>query len=413
MIAKGRIVKLDSGRRLRVDGFIKAGGQGEAYRTTEMSTGEKGVIKLFHKRFANGDTLKRLCFLLGQNLTSACPVIRAPTDVINKRHMMGHYAPLAAGRPLEEFLANPESTFLEGLQMATALARAIGVMHARQMAHGDLRADNLLVNRAGTVLQLSLIDLDNYNAPTVPPPPMVGDSLYLSPELRDALAASRPAVPDLYTDRFALGVLMHEIILLRHVAAGSDGNEADFRQAMCSGRWIQDPAAFDRPSGSPGGYPAEVLNADLARLFRSALSLTPGERPSPDVWEKNLGKALNSVYCCPACGGPCVVDVSKSVCPLCKRPFPHLVLKTVDGRSIPLERGSIGIGRNDLGGSMKVSVLHAIFRRVGPETSIESLGSNGTYRWTGTVWVRLPEQKPILVQQGDWLQFGDVRAQLN
>jgi len=413
MIAKGRIVKLDSGRRLRVDGFIKAGGQGEAYRTTEMSTGEKGVIKLFHKRFANGDTLKRLCFLLGQNLTSACPVIRAPTDVINKRHMMGHYAPLATGRPLEEFLANPESTFLEGLQMATALARAIGVMHARQMAHGDLRADNLLVNRAGTVLQLSLIDLDNYNAPMVPPPPMVGDSLYLSPELRDALAASRPAVPDLYTDRFALGVLMHEIILLRHVAAGSDGNEADFRQAMCSGRWIQDPAAFDRPPGSPGGYPAEVLNADLARLFRSALSLTPGERPSPDVWEKNLGKALNSVYCCPACGGPCVVDVSKSACPLCRRPFPHLTLRLADGKIIPLGRGSVSVGRGDLGGSMKVSVLHAIFRRVGPETWLESLGSNGTYRWTGTTWVRLPDRKPILVQTGDWLLFADVQVQLN
>jgi len=413
MIAKGKIIRTDSGRRLRVDGFIKAGGQGEAYRTTEMNTGEKGVIKVFHKRFANGDTLKRIRFLLGQDLASACPAIRAPTDILNTRGMVGHYTPRAPGRTLEEFLANPDSTFVEGLQLAISLAYPIGVMHTRQIAHGDLQAENLIINRVGSVLQLSVIDLDNFNAPAVPPPPMVGQNLYLAPELRVALAHSRPAVPDLYTDCFALGVLMHEIILLRHVASGSDGNEADFQKAMCSGRWIQDPAASDRPAGNPGGYPVEVLNADLARLFRFALSLEPAKRPSPDRWKNELGKAFNTIYCCPACGGPCVVDVSKSACPLCKRLFPHLAMRMADGRVISLECGSVSVGRNDLGGSMKVSVLHAVFRRVGPETWIESLGSNGTCRWTGTAWVRLPEKKPILVQEGDWLLLGDVQVQLN
>lgn len=413
MIAKGTIVESDSGRRIRIDGFITAGGQGEAYWATEMTTGEKGVLKVFHERFNNDDTLKRLRFLLGQDLASACPAIRSPTDVINRRNLLGHYAPLAPGRPLEEFLANPNITFQEGLQLAIPLAHAVGVMHERRMAHGDLRAGNLLVSRAGTVPQLSVIDLDNFNAPTVPAPPMVGDSLYLAPELREALAASRPAVPDLYTDCFALGVLMHELLLLRHVAAGYDDNEADFHKAMCSGRWLQDPAAADRPTGNAAGYPVQVLNADLARLFRSAPSLEPAERPSPDLWACELGKAINSIYCCPACGGPCVVDVSKSACPLCKQPFPHLVLRTADGRTISLERGSVSVGRNDLGGSTKASVLHAIFRRVGPQTWIESLGSNGTYRWTGAEWVRLQEQEPRLVQQGDWLRFGDVQAQLN
>jgi serine/threonine protein kinase len=413
MIAKGKIIKSGSGRRLRVDRFIKVGGQGEAYMTTEMNTGEKGVLKVFHDRFAGDDTMKRLRFLVGQDLASACPALRPPIEILDSRNLLGHYAPLAPGQSLEEFFMNPNITFLEGLQLALSLAHAVGEMHRRQLAHGDLRADNLLVNRVGTVLQLFVIDLDNFNAPTVPPPPMLGDNLYLAPEMRDALAHSRPAVPDLYSDRFALGVLMHEIILLRHVAAGADATEADFEKAMCSGRWIHDPAAPDKPAGNPGGYPVEVLNADLARLFRSALSLNPTERPSPDLWEGELVKAINSVYCCPACGGPCVVDVSKNVCPLCRRPFPHLMLRTADGRTVSLERGSVSVGRNDLGGSMKVSALHAIFRRVGPETWIESLGSNGTCRWTGTTWVRLQNQKPILVQQGDWLMFGDVQGQLN
>ena len=346
-------------------------------------------------------------------LIADCPAIWPPTDIINKRDMMGHYAPFAPGESLEVFFANPDMTFLEGLGLAIPLAHAIGVMHARQIAHGDLRADNILVGRAGTVLRLFVIDLDNFNAPAVPPPPMVGDSLYMAPELRAALGASRPAMPNLYTDRFSLGVLMHETVLLIHVASGADASEADFQRAMCSGRWIQDPAAPDRPPGNPGGYPVEVLNADLARLFRSAMSLKLGERPSPDLWEGELTKAINSIYCCPACSGPCVVDVSKSACPLCRRPFPHLTLRLADGRKIPLERGPVSVGRGDLGGSMKVSVLHAVFRRRGPETWIESHGSNGTCRWTGTAWVRLPDRKPVLVQEGDCLMLGDVQAQLD
>lgn len=413
MIGPGTIVKSDSGRRIRVDGLIKPGGQGEAYWATDTNTGEKGVLKVFHKRYANQDTVQRLRFLVGQDLGTACPALRAPTDVIHRRDILAHYSPLAPGQSLEIFLASPNWTFIEGLQLAISLAHAVGVMHKRQMAHGDLHAENLFINRSGTIFQLFVIDMDNFNAPAVPPPPMVGQNLYLAPELRDALASGRPAVPDLYTDRFALGVLMHEIILLRHVAAGADANEADFQKAMCSGIWRQDPAASNKPSASQGGYPVEVLNADLARLFRSAMSLEPQKRPAPDAWERELGKAYNSIYCCPACSGPCVVDVSKTACPVCKRSFPHLVARTTDGRTVSLDRGAVSIGRNELGGSTKVSALHAIFRRIGPETWIESLGGNGTYRWTGSDWIKLPDKKPILVQGRDRLRLGDVELELN
>jgi DNA-binding helix-hairpin-helix protein with protein kinase domain len=286
-------------------------------------------------------------------------------------------------------------------------------MHKRQIAHGDLHAENLIIDHIGSVFQLHVIDFDNFNAPGVPRPPMVGQNLYLAPELRAALAKGKHAIPDLYTDRFALGVLMHEIILLRHVAAGADENEADFEKAMCSGRWLQDPAATDRPKGSSGGYPVEVLNADLGRLFRSALSLSPPKRPSPMDWESELGRAINSVYCCPYCGGPCLVDVSKVKCPLCDRAFPALIAVVNRRTSIDLSGGATPIGRKDLGGSMKVSSRHAVFRRVGGETWIESFGSNGTYRWNGSGWTRLPDRKPVIVQSGDRLRIADVEVQLN
>ena len=412
MIPNGKIVKSDSGRRIRADGFIAAGGQGEAYWATDLKCGQRGVLKAFHQRFADGDTLTRIRFLVAQNLAAACPVLCAPTDILSTGPLLGHFSPFAPGQPLEAILEKPDYTFLEGLQLSLGLAHALALMHRRGISHGDLRAQNLIVNRAGTALQASLIDFDNFNASTVPPPPMAGESLYMAPELSDALAHSRVVAPDFYTDRFSLGVLMHEIILLRHVAAGADDSEAHFQKAMRSGRWLQDPAGPDKRVAGLGGYPVEVLNTNMARLFRFALSLEPAARPSPDVWESAIGKALGTVNRCPRCGGPCLIDVSKSVCPLCGTPFPHLGLAVAGGKTISLDRGTVRVGRDDIGGSMKVSHLHAVFHRVGPETWIESLGSNGSYRWTGSAWARLPDKQPILVQEGDILLLGDVETRL-
>ncbi|MBI4641458.1 MAG: hypothetical protein HY731_12235, partial [Candidatus Tectomicrobia bacterium] len=299
MIRHGNVIKSDSGRHIRVDSLIKAGGQGEAYRATDLDTGQLGVLKVFYDRFDRADTLKRLHFLVDQQLDKACPVLRGPTELINRNGTVGHYAPHAPGQSLEEFLSNPSSTFVENLLLAISVTHAVSVLHQRQIAHGDLHADNFLVNKIGAVPQLYAIDLDNFNTPGVPTPGCVGHNLYIAPELRQALAVGKPAIPDICTDRFALGVLLHEILLFKHVAAGADTDEATFQKAMCSGIWLQDPARIDHLSGIVGGYPVEVLNTDLARLFRQSMSLNGRERPSADQWETALCQAIDKVYLCP------------------------------------------------------------------------------------------------------------------
>lgn len=416
MIQIGKIVKSDSGRRIRVDLLIKAGGQGVAYLATEVNSHQKGVLKIFHDRFNNADTRKRIRFIMGQNLKTACSVIEPPVDILDTKKTLGHYTPYVGEHSLEEYLSNPSYTFSEGIQLAIALAHAVVEMHHRRIAHGDLQSENLRISKVGLVFKLHVIDLDNFNAPGMPAPPCVGQNLYMAPELRVALAKRHPAIPTEATDLYSLGVIMHEIILLCHPSQGNDDNEADFQRAMCSGKWLLDPAAANRTKGNLGGYPSTVLNADLARLFRSAVSIDPRKRPSSDMWESELGKAFNALYCCPFCGGPCVIDVSKTVCPydFCRKPFPHLTLRINGcGRSILLANGATVIGRNELAGSQKVSARHAIFRRIGPETWLESIGSNGTYRRNGGKWIRLPDRKSLLVQAGDHLRLADVEIQLN
>ena len=78
-----------------------------------------------------------------------------------------------------------------------------------------------------------------------------------------------------------------------------------------------------------------------------------------------------------------------------------------------LNQGAIVIGRKELSGSMKVSTRHAIFRKIGPQTQLESFGRNGTYRWNDSGWTRLQDAIPVFVQSGDRLRFADVEVQLS
>lgn len=413
MLLAGKKIKLNSGAHVRIESLIKAGGQGEAYWASGPRSGGRGVVKIFHPRFATPETAQRMLFLVAQRLHPLCPVLCAPVEVVQDGAWVGHYTPIAEGIALEEYLASPTATFLEAIQLALALAHAVDILHQRGLAHGDLHAENLIVQRAGSVFKLSLIDFDNFAAPNLPPPPCVGHNLYMAPELRSALANGTPAFPTIEADRFALGVLMHEIILLVHVSAGNDQNEADFQKAMCSGRWLHDPSAPDRPKGNLGGFPVEVLSANIARLIRLALDRNPAQRPTAAAWKTELDRALNSVFSCPQCSGPCLIDVAKVSCPLCGHPFGHLVVQDTGGRTLlSLIDGATAIGRNQLGGSPKVSLRHAVFRRVGPETWLETTGSNGSARWSNGTWVKLPDKKSVLVQKGDRLKFADVVVQL-
>ena len=88
------------------------------------------------------------------------------------------------------------------------------------------------------------------------------------------------------------------------------------------------------------------------------------------------------------------------------------MLVTVKRQIILLNKGAVEVGRVNLKGSNKVSSRHAVFRRIGSEIWIESLGTNGTYRWAGSGWVRLPDRKMVLVKKGDRLRFADLEAEI-
>lgn len=383
MIAPTKILCSDSGVRIRQEDVIRAGGQGTAYWATDMATGEKGVLKLFSPLFSTPAAAARTRFLVSQNLPEVCVSLNAPIECFTRRGIVGHYARTAPGITLEQFLAEPNATLVGALQVGAALAQSVALLHDLDIAHGDLHSDNVFVEREGSVWRVALIDFDNYSAAGQEAPPCIGHDLYMAPELRMKLKERKPGSPNLETDRYALGVLMHEVVLGLHLSAGADSDADLFEQAMCSGRWIHDPAAPNRPSEVVGGYPVEILNTQLCRLFRRSVSLMPDARPDAVSWREALVEAMRAVYICPHCSGPCIADAGKHTCPFCKQPYPVLELVTNIATRIRLDAAAVVVGRAQIHGSQKVSSLHAVFRRIGPETFIEPLGSNGTFRWNG------------------------------
>jgi serine/threonine protein kinase len=299
-----------------VESLLQQGGQGTAYIAKETRSGDKGVLKIFADSFDRRDTATRVRFLVKEKLHEASPLFATPLDSLTRQSALaGHYCRLAPGLPLDQHLASIRCGFLENLVLAIALAHAVETLHGRNIVHGDLQASNLLVEQVNgkvCLASLSLIDLDNFYAPGQPQPPCVGHSLYMSPELYHAMKQKRPTIPTRQSDLFSLGVLMHEIILLKHPAAGCDHNEAQFERAMYSDAWQYDPARSERSKNDTGGYPAEIVNADLARLFRKCCSLEPTERPAATEWKTTLCKALREVFVCPVCHNPCLIDSSNS-----------------------------------------------------------------------------------------------------
>lgn len=412
MLQEGSIISSKSGRKIRIDRLLKAGGQGTVYLGTDLRTNQPVVVKIFHDKFDRNETIQRMTFLIDQRLGDICPSLAAPFDAIIKKSVIGHIAPYIPGIRLEEFLEKPTCTFQERLNLALEAASLTNKLHGRQIAFGDIHANNFIVCKKGSTYILSLIDFDNFNASGLPAPPMAGHSLYLTPEIRSNMVNRKRVVPNFETDRYALGILQSEIILLFHPACGSDESEAAVAKAM-SEPWRFDPSIGSNDPASAEMCSVRILSSDICRLFRSTFGKDRTARPSAAQWIITLEEALKRVYLCPVCGCPTIIDSSKFACPLHQHPFPILTLLIKPtGQRIRLNRGVVVLGRKELGQSSSVSRQHVICRRFGPEAWLEPIGQNGTERWSGYNWKRLSNNVPVLIQAKDRLRFADVEVEV-
>jgi DNA-binding helix-hairpin-helix protein with protein kinase domain len=356
---------------IKIVEFIGAGGQGEVYRV-EVG-GRSMALKVFYQKYSEPEDERRLRALVNKKLHTLSALLRAaPQRVVR------------IGSRLEAVMEQSQSSgklpwsFPQGLQIAVTIAQGVSICEEQSLAIGDIAANNLTtVTKAGHH-EIYLMDLDNYASPGQGDPRMLGQQLYLAPELLSG-AINAPTVE---SDRYALGVLLHEMLLLAHPKAGYDDTPEKFNVAVAEGRWQQDPQ-YPRTARGAGGYPADVLSPKIQQFFRNAQSADPGRRPSAKTWVHALWEVLDDsrgpgVYQCEACDGFYLSDITKDRCPYCGAPHPVLALETAHG-TIPLDARVNPIGRSYTRYS-GASDLNSLSRSSGPP----ALGGIGTA--VGRLW---------------------------
>jgi hypothetical protein len=113
------------------------------------------------------------------------------------------------------------------------------------------------------------------------------------------------------------------------------------------------------------------------------------------------------IYQCETCDGCFLSDITKDRCPHCDALHPVLGLEFRGGLVILANRVNT-IGREQLGGSDRISRLHVVIRRIGPEYLLENVSSAGTWRHRNGAWVPVPVRVPVPITAGDKLRIGDA-----
>ncbi|MEQ8191348.1 MAG: hypothetical protein ABRQ39_25515 [Candidatus Eremiobacterota bacterium] len=407
MINPGQVITTMNGYSVMILDFLSAGGQARIYIGKIAELNCNVIVKEFFDKFHTTETEKRMEYLVNQGLYKLSPVICSPFDFF-KNGTIGNVSFFAEGIPLREFLEMGNPNLVENLQLAIVIVSGIDVLHRMNIAMGDLHPDNVLIKREGSVLKAKIIDFDNFSAPNQPLPPMSGHPFYIAPEIRKAYyERGHHLHPNIHTDLYSLSLILHEIILLKFNYQGSIDDENSLYEAQKLGKWLQDPA-FNTCTDKSGGFKSEILTPALSRLFRRSFVLNSAERPSTSEWLKALVEAFKRVCYCKSCDYQFINDIDKIACPDCGVKSPNLMLITDSGIRIPVDSGRVLAGRDNLGGSLRVSSIHAVFRKEGFQTYVIPMGQNGTYSRVKNKFERLPDGVPVEVYDGDILRMADL-----
>jgi serine/threonine protein kinase len=151
-------------------------------------------------------------------------------------------------------------------------------LHAKRVVHGDIKPDNVLVERRAAGPVAKLIDFDDAYVAGDPPPPgrVSGDVAYLSPELVRYMGggggADELAPP---SDVFSLALLLHELLRGRMPAVDGAGG-GSHGEAVLAG-------------GTLRCEPLPELGAGFSDLLATCGARDPRLRPSAEDLLETLG----------------------------------------------------------------------------------------------------------------------------
>jgi predicted ATPase len=212
---------LQPGRRLgrhEIRARLGAGGMGEVYRAIDTRLHREVAIKVLRSGTQGRPAaLQRL-----EEEARAASALNHPNIVTV--HDLGEEASfpyivmeLVEGRSLRQMIDGPLPLELL-MRLAVQIAEGLVAAHERQVVHGDVKPENILVSDQGIakIVDFGLAQFWLREQPRQPGAPgaLRGTPGYLSPEL----VAGRPV--DQRSDQFSLGAILHEMATGRPAFAG-------------------------------------------------------------------------------------------------------------------------------------------------------------------------------------------------
>ena len=250
--------------------LIGAGGMGEVYRARDQRLGRDVAVKILPASFAaDPDRLRRF-----EQEARAIAALNHPN--ILGVHDIGQYdgirfmvCELLEGESLHAVLSRGPLSLRKAIDYSNQIAHGLAAAHSKDIAHRDLKPDNIFVTREGRVKILDFglaktVDGTGHNATMTSGGPatgvgtVVGTAGYMSPE------QVRGAAVDCRTDIFSFGTVLYE--MLTGVRAFKRDTTAETMTAI-----LHD----DPPENPPEGRP---LPPALDRIVHHCLEKAPEQR---------------------------------------------------------------------------------------------------------------------------------------
>jgi eukaryotic-like serine/threonine-protein kinase len=248
-----------------VEARIGAGGMGDVFRALDTRLNRKVAIKVCSSGF--GERFEREARALSAlNHPHVCTLFDVGPDYLVME--------LIDGETLATRLERGVLSLAEAVRFGAEIADALAEAHRAGIVHRDLKPQNVMLTRHGVkVLDFGIAKLPKHEGLTQTGA-IIGTAAYLAPEQ----IAGEPAT--MRSDLYALGVVLHEMIVGRRPASSASAAKAILRAVEAAG---------DASDGTLGNLVAHLLHADPASRPASAAEVagqlrTLGARPrSRDV----------------------------------------------------------------------------------------------------------------------------------
>lgn len=254
--------------------LIGAGGMGEVYRSRDERLGREVAVKVLPVSFAaDADRLRRFEQEARAVASLSHPNILAIHDIGMHDSAPFLVTELLDGESLREALVRGSLSYRKAVDYATQIANGLAAAHSKNIAHRDLKPDNIFITRDGRVkildfgLAKPLPDSAGSDSRTASlteagvatdAGTVLGTASYMSPE------QVRGAAVDSRTDIFSFGAVLYEML------GGKRAFKRDTTAETMTAILKEEPPEL-LESGAP-------IPPALDRIVRHCLEKTPEQR---------------------------------------------------------------------------------------------------------------------------------------